>query len=166
MLEAYCREIDASSFLPEAAMLITCVKAAKEPPDSIREIIEKVKGRLKFIRSQRSWTRFSPEVDLPMQSIHVLVFSRGRFCSATAAGSNPPSAPGFIPRPIRRIPGGLKGRIAKPGAPIEQILATPTANPEKRLSGRNHRPQEGHLSLQRPAGRQIRSYRDLPGRLL
>ena len=49
MLEAYCREIDASSFLPEAAaMLITCVKQLKEPPDSIREIIEKVKGRLKY----------------------------------------------------------------------------------------------------------------------
>lgn len=49
MLEAYCREIDASSFLPDAAaMLITCVKQLKEPPGSIREIIEKVKGRLKY----------------------------------------------------------------------------------------------------------------------
>lgn len=49
MLEAYCREIDASSFLPDAAsMLIACVKGAKEPPASIREIIEKVKGRLKY----------------------------------------------------------------------------------------------------------------------
>ena len=49
LLEAYCREIDASSFLPDAAtMLITCVKGAKEPPDSIRDIIEKVKGRLKY----------------------------------------------------------------------------------------------------------------------
>lgn len=49
MLEAYCREIDASSFLPDAAtMLIACVKAEKAPPASIREIIEKVKGRLKY----------------------------------------------------------------------------------------------------------------------
>ena len=49
MLEAYCREIDASSFLPDAAgMLITCVRQLKEPRDSIREIIEKVKGRLKY----------------------------------------------------------------------------------------------------------------------
>ena len=49
MLEAYCREIDASSFLPEAAaMLITCVKQLKEPPESIREIILKVKGRLLY----------------------------------------------------------------------------------------------------------------------
>lgn len=49
MLEAYCREIDASSFLPDAAsMLITCVKGSKESPASIRDIIEKVKGRLKY----------------------------------------------------------------------------------------------------------------------
>jgi len=49
MLEAYCREIDASSFLPQAAsMLIACVKLSKEPRDSIREIIEKVSGRLKY----------------------------------------------------------------------------------------------------------------------
>ena len=49
MLEAYCREIDASSYLPDAAsMLIACVTNAKEPPDSIRDIIEKVKGRLKY----------------------------------------------------------------------------------------------------------------------
>ena len=49
MLEAYCREIDASSYLPDAAsMLIACVQGAKEPPGSIRELIEKVKGRLKY----------------------------------------------------------------------------------------------------------------------
>jgi hypothetical protein len=49
MLEAYCREIDASSFLPDAAsMLIKCVTRAKAPPAPVREIIEKVKGRLKY----------------------------------------------------------------------------------------------------------------------
>jgi len=49
MLEAYCREIDASSYLPDAAaMLITCVTNAKESPESIRDVIEKVKGRLKY----------------------------------------------------------------------------------------------------------------------
>jgi hypothetical protein len=49
MLEAYCREIDASSYLPEAAsMLITCVTGAKAPPASVADIIEKVKGRLKY----------------------------------------------------------------------------------------------------------------------
>ena len=37
------------SFLPEAAtMLIYCSTAAKASPASIREIIEKVKGRLKY----------------------------------------------------------------------------------------------------------------------
>ena len=49
MLEAYCRQIDASSFLPDAAsMLITCVEGSKAPSSSIVEIIEKVKGRLKY----------------------------------------------------------------------------------------------------------------------
>ena len=50
MLEAYCREIDASAFLPDAAsMLIACVKGSNEPPSkSMIEIIEKVKGRLQF----------------------------------------------------------------------------------------------------------------------
>ena len=49
MLEAYCREIDASSFLPEAAtMLITCVQGAKEKPDSVRDVLTKVRDRLKY----------------------------------------------------------------------------------------------------------------------
>ncbi len=49
MLEAYCREIDASSFLPQAAsMLIECVTQAKAPRDSVRPVIEKVKNRLKY----------------------------------------------------------------------------------------------------------------------
>jgi hypothetical protein len=49
MLEAYCREIDASSFLPEAIkMLISCVKQSKEPPATIRDLVLKVKERLRF----------------------------------------------------------------------------------------------------------------------
>ena len=49
MLEAYCREIDASSYLPEAvSMLIYCVGASKASPASIREIVENVMGRLKY----------------------------------------------------------------------------------------------------------------------
>ena len=49
MLEAYCREIDASSFLPEAArMLITCAREQKEPPASIHEVLKKVKTRLEY----------------------------------------------------------------------------------------------------------------------
>ena len=49
MLEAYCREIDASSFLPEAArMLVTCVKQMKSPHQEVRDVVEKVAKRLKF----------------------------------------------------------------------------------------------------------------------
>ena len=49
MLEAYCRTIDASSYLPDAAgLLITCIKQSKEPRESVRELIEKVKERLKY----------------------------------------------------------------------------------------------------------------------
>lgn len=49
MLEAYCREIDASSFLPDAAsLLIKCVKDSNESRDSIRELIEKLNSRLKY----------------------------------------------------------------------------------------------------------------------
>jgi hypothetical protein len=49
LLEAYCREMDASSFLPEAArLLIESVKQLKTPPAEIRDVIEKVQGSLKF----------------------------------------------------------------------------------------------------------------------
>ncbi len=49
MLEAYCREIDSSSYLPEAvSTLILCVQSSKADPASIRGIVEKVRDRLKF----------------------------------------------------------------------------------------------------------------------
>jgi hypothetical protein len=49
MLEAYCRAVDASSFLPESArMLVTCVKEMKSPCDEVRDVIEKVAKRLKY----------------------------------------------------------------------------------------------------------------------
>jgi hypothetical protein len=49
MLEAYCREIDTSSFLPNAAsLLIKCVKDSKESRDSVRELIENLNARLKY----------------------------------------------------------------------------------------------------------------------
>lgn len=49
MLEAYCREIDASSYLPDAvSSLILCVQASKADPASIRDVVEKVRDRLKF----------------------------------------------------------------------------------------------------------------------
>lgn len=37
--------------------------------------------------------------------------------------------------PDAASPGGLKGRVAKPALPIEQILATPAADPEKVYQG-------------------------------
>jgi len=49
MLTAYCREIDASSFLPEAArMLVECARQMKSPSGEIREVLEKVRTRLKY----------------------------------------------------------------------------------------------------------------------
>ena len=49
MLEAYCREIDASSYLPEAvSTLILCIQSSKADPAAVREIVEKVRDRLKF----------------------------------------------------------------------------------------------------------------------
>lgn len=49
MLEAYCREIDASSFLPETvSALIQCVQASGADSSGIRELVMKVKDRLKF----------------------------------------------------------------------------------------------------------------------
>ena len=66
MLEAYCREIDASSYLPDAAsMLITCVQRTKQPPASIRDLIEKVKGRLKYHPVAAELDRFLATVPKP-----------------------------------------------------------------------------------------------------
>jgi hypothetical protein len=62
MLEAYCREIDASSFLPETVkMLMACVKQSKEPPATIRELILKVKERLRFHPVARELDAFLAE---------------------------------------------------------------------------------------------------------
>lgn len=49
LLTAYCREVDASSFLPDAArMLIVSVEKMSAEREEIREIIEKVQGSLKY----------------------------------------------------------------------------------------------------------------------
>ena len=49
MLEAYCREIDASSYLPDAvSSLILCIQRSKADPASIRDVVSKVRDRLKF----------------------------------------------------------------------------------------------------------------------
>ena len=49
MIEAYCRDIDASSFLPDSvSTLIQCVQASQAAPAGIREIVLKVRDRLKY----------------------------------------------------------------------------------------------------------------------
>lgn len=49
LLYAYCRQIDASSFLPEAArMLVECSRNYPESYESTRELIIKLRERLKF----------------------------------------------------------------------------------------------------------------------
>ena len=49
MLEAYCREVDASSFLPDAVrMLVTCVKEMKAPRHEVRDVVERVRKRLEY----------------------------------------------------------------------------------------------------------------------
>jgi hypothetical protein len=49
MIEAYCREVDASSFLPDSvSALMECVQASKADPAGVRELVLKVKDRLKF----------------------------------------------------------------------------------------------------------------------
>jgi hypothetical protein len=49
MLEAYCNEIDASSFLPDAASaLVKCMLEMKEPKEKIRETTQALRKRLEF----------------------------------------------------------------------------------------------------------------------
>ena len=49
MLEAYCREIDTSSHLPDAvSALIQCVQSSQADPSPIRDLVGKVRDRLKF----------------------------------------------------------------------------------------------------------------------
>ena len=69
MLEAYCREIDASSFLPAAAsLLITCVEGSKESPSaSVIKTIEKVKDRLKYHPIAGELERFLSAARTPPQ---------------------------------------------------------------------------------------------------
>jgi len=49
LLKPYCKEVDASSFLPDAVrMLIQSVEKMNSPKEDIRDIVEKVQGSLKF----------------------------------------------------------------------------------------------------------------------
>ena len=49
LVEAYCREFDASSFLPDAArLLVEAVTQMKGSPDEVRKVLDKVKGNLMY----------------------------------------------------------------------------------------------------------------------
>ncbi|MEI6072308.1 MAG: hypothetical protein WCS31_10985 [Verrucomicrobiae bacterium] len=67
MLEAYCRQIDASGFLPAAAsMLIACVDGAKETPSpALIETLGKVKDRLKYHPVAADLDRFLSDTGKP-----------------------------------------------------------------------------------------------------
>jgi len=53
------------------------------------------------------------------------------FFGGIAFAQNPPERTRLYTKTDPANPGGLKGRISKPEQPIEQILATPTENPEE-----------------------------------
>ena len=59
----------------------------------------------------------------------LLLLVGGMFDTAAFA-QNPPERTRLYTAPDPANPGGLKGRIAKPETPLEQILATPASNPE------------------------------------
>lgn len=49
LLEPYCRQVDASSYLPDSALaLLQCMEKMKEPKDAIEETIAFLKKRLEF----------------------------------------------------------------------------------------------------------------------
>src|SRR5436190_7081403 len=53
------------------------------------------------------------------------------FLTLAAAAQNPPERTRLYTQPDPASPGGLKGRIAKPELPIEQILAVTPASIEE-----------------------------------
>ncbi len=55
--------------------------------------------------------------------------------TATAFAEEPPERTRLYTKPDPANVGGLKGRIAKPELPIEQILAMPAENPEELYAG-------------------------------
>ena len=49
LLEGYCRHMDASSYLPDAAIaLLSCMEEMKEPKSKLKETIDFLKERLEF----------------------------------------------------------------------------------------------------------------------
>lgn len=56
-------------------------------------------------------------------------------CAMLCAAAEPLERTRLYTAPDAASPGGLKGHVAKPALPIEQILATPAADPEKVYQG-------------------------------
>jgi len=145
---------------PDAAsLLITCVTGAKAPPASVSDISEKVKGRLNIIPSPASSNGSFPPPENQPNNMAIRFSFLPPFFAGTASPQYPPNAPGYTPDDPANS-GGLKGRIAKPDLPIEQILALPAESPEEVY--------QGELDTKRTAFQlcQIRSHRHLPRRLL
>ena len=66
-------------------------------------------------------------------ALRLLIFVA--FIAGTAFAQNPPERTRLYTKPDPANPGGLKGRIAKPELPIEEILALPADNPEEVYEG-------------------------------
>ena len=66
-------------------------------------------------------------------ALRLLIFVA--FIAGTAFAQNPPERTRLYTKPDPANPGGLKGRIAKPELPIEEILALPAENPEEVYEG-------------------------------
>jgi hypothetical protein len=56
-------------------------------------------------------------------------------CAGITSAQNPPERTRLYTKPDPANTGGLKGRIANPALPIEEILATPAENPEEIYEG-------------------------------
>ena len=65
-----------------------------------------------------------------MKSVQALCLLLAAQMLGASALAQSPERTRLYTAPDPASTGGLKGRIAKPGGPIEQILATPAANPE------------------------------------
>ncbi|MEA3212677.1 MAG: hypothetical protein QOE70_5734 [Chthoniobacter sp.] len=74
--------------------------------------------------------------------------------AGTAMAQNPPERTRLYTAPDPASPGGLKGHIAKPELPIEQILALPTASPEEVYLGEITGPKRDAFSFKNlPVGK-------------
>ena len=83
---------------------------------------------------------------MPIVKTFLLLLGFGML-GATAFAQNPPERTRLYTVPDPANPGGLKGRIIKPDAPLEQILATPAADPEKVYQGEISGPKKDSFSF-------------------